>query len=85
MADPKETRFKKMIWDEKETVLEKSTQEVLRAREERIASESVKAVKAPHEATETTKISQVTPIQDRNFPEAQAMQGMGALMYLQAQ
>jgi hypothetical protein len=60
MVDPKETRFKAMSWDEKETVLEQSTQEVLRAREERIASESVEVVEAPQEATETTKFSQVT-------------------------
>jgi hypothetical protein len=60
-------------------------QEVLRAREERIASESVEAVEAPQEATETTEISQVTPVQDRNFPEAQDVWERGLLMYQQAQ
>jgi hypothetical protein len=68
MADPKATRFKEMSWYEQATVLEKTAEEVLRAKE--LASESVEAVEAPLEATETTEFSQVTPIQDRNFPEA---------------
>jgi hypothetical protein len=57
MDDPKETRFNSMSWDEQETILEKSAQEVLRAREERIASESVKVVEAPQEATKTIEFS----------------------------
>jgi hypothetical protein len=85
MVDPKETRFKAMSWDEQETVLEQSAQEILRASEERIAPESVEAVEAPQEATETTEIPQVTPVQDRNFSEVQDVQGMGGLMYQQAQ
>jgi hypothetical protein len=85
MADPKETRFKAMSWDEQATVLEQSAQEILRANEERIAPESVEAVEAPQEATETTEISQVTPVQDRNFPEAQDAGREGGLMYQQAQ
>jgi hypothetical protein len=38
MADPKETRFNSMSWDEQEIVLEQLAQEILRANEERITS-----------------------------------------------
>jgi len=44
MVDPKETRFKAMSWEEKTINLDQLAQELLRAREERIASELVKAV-----------------------------------------
>jgi hypothetical protein len=47
MADPKATRFKAMSWDEQATFLEQSTQEVLKAREERIAYEGAEAVESP--------------------------------------
>jgi hypothetical protein len=57
MANPKETKFKAMSLDEKETILEQSAQEILRAREERIISESVEVVEASQENTETTEIS----------------------------
>jgi hypothetical protein len=60
-------------------------QEILRASEERIAPKSVEAMETPQEATETTKIPQVTLVQDRNFSEVQVVQGMGGLMYQQAQ
>jgi hypothetical protein len=50
MANPKMTRFKAMSLDEQETILEKSSQGALRAREEMIAA---KAVEAPQEVTKT--------------------------------
>jgi hypothetical protein len=71
MVDPKATRFKAMSWEEKTMALEQSAQELLRAREERIASEPVEAVEAPQEAIQTTEISQVTLAQNKNFPEVQ--------------
>jgi hypothetical protein len=75
MVDPKETRFKAMSWEEKTMTLEQSAQELLRAREERIASEPVEAVEAPQEAIQTTNISQVTLAQNKNFPEVQECTG----------
>jgi hypothetical protein len=57
MVDPKDTRFKAMSWDEQAIVSKQSTQEVLRAREERIESKSVEVVEAPWKATETAEIS----------------------------
>jgi hypothetical protein len=47
MADPKVTRFKAMSLDEQVTTLEQSAQGILRAREERIASETTEAAEAP--------------------------------------
>jgi hypothetical protein len=67
MVDPKETKFKAMSWDEKATVLEELTQEILKASEERITPESVKAVETPQESTKTVEIPQVTLVQARNF------------------
>jgi hypothetical protein len=58
MVDPRMTRFKSMSLDEQVETLEQSAQGALRAREEIIA---VETTEAPQEATETTKISQVTP------------------------
>jgi hypothetical protein len=37
------------------------------------------------ESTETIEIPQVTPLQDRNLFEVKSVQGMGGLMYQQAQ
>jgi hypothetical protein len=81
MVDPKETRFKSMSLDEQEIVLEQSSQEILKASEERITPESVEAMETPQEATETAEIPQVTSVQDRNFSEVQVVQGMGGLLY----
>jgi hypothetical protein len=47
MVDPKETRFKDMIWEEETTTLEQTVQELLRAREGRITSEPRETVDAP--------------------------------------
>jgi outer membrane biosynthesis protein TonB len=84
MADPKANRFKAMSWDNKEKVLEQLTQEIHRDNEERIEPESIKVVETRQEATKTIEIPQVTPVQDRNFFEVQAAQGMGGLMYQHA-
>ena len=81
MVQPKEIRFKAMSCDEKVIVLEQLTQEVLRAREERIASKSSEAVEDPQEATETIEISQVTSVQDGSPLEVQDMWERGLLMY----
>jgi hypothetical protein len=42
MADPKMTKFKAIILDEQMMILEQSSQEALRAREEMIAAEVAK-------------------------------------------
>jgi len=57
MADPKATRFKAMSWDEQVTFLEQSAQEVLKAREERIAYEGAEAVESPLISQRKAKIS----------------------------
>jgi hypothetical protein len=82
MADPKETRFKAMSWDEQETVLEQTVQETIKTREEMI---SVRVVGSPQGTTEITGIAQVALVQARNFSEVQDIQGMGGLMYQHAQ
>jgi hypothetical protein len=58
MDDPKMTKFKAMILDEKEAIIEQSAQGALRAREEMIV---VKVAKSP----------QVALVQDKSYPEAQ--------------
>jgi hypothetical protein len=68
MVDLKETIFKAMIWEEQTKALEQLTQEILRAREERIAYEPVKAVEAPQEAIQTLDISQVTLVTEQEYP-----------------
>jgi hypothetical protein len=67
MVDPKETRFKAMSWEEQETTLEQSAQEVLRAREERIASEVVEA-------------PLIAPVQGKDIHLAQDARERGLLM-----
>jgi hypothetical protein len=46
---------------------------------------SIRAVGSLEVATETVEISQVAPILDMDFFEVQTAQGMGGLMYQQAQ
>jgi hypothetical protein len=60
MVDPKMTRFKAMSLYEQEKILEKSTQGVLRAREEMIV---IEAVENPQIAVEREKIPLVALIQ----------------------
>jgi hypothetical protein len=72
MADPKMTRFKSMSLDEEMTTIEKSTQEVLRAREEMIATE---AVEAPL----------IAPMQEIGFPMTRDTQERGLIMIEQVQ
>jgi hypothetical protein len=67
MVDPRMTMFKAMILYEQETIIEKLAQGALRAREEMIA-------------TEESKISLVSPIQERNFPMTQDTWERGLLM-----
>jgi hypothetical protein len=57
MADPKETRFKAMRLDEQETNPGITTQEILRARGERIASELDEVAEAPQGAIKTMEVS----------------------------
>jgi hypothetical protein len=67
MVNPKMNRFKAMSLDEQETILEKSAQGALRAKEEMVA-------------TKATEIPQVTMVQDRISPEAQDVWERGLLM-----
>jgi hypothetical protein len=56
-----------MSLDEQETILEQSAQEILRAREERIASEPVEAVEAPQE-NRNNRDFPGNPVQDMDLP-----------------
>jgi hypothetical protein len=58
ISEPKMTRFRAMILDEKVMNIEKSAQEAIRAREE-------------IRATEETEVPLVAPVQDREFPMRQ--------------
>jgi hypothetical protein len=79
------TRFKAMSWEEKATSLEQTAQEILRAREGTVASESGEGIGDPQEGIEAVTVYQESPVQIRDFPEVQAAQGMGALLYQQSQ
>jgi hypothetical protein len=85
MVDPRTTRFKAMSWEEQATSLEKITQEILRTREGMIASEPGEVVGDPQEAIRVTKVYQESPVQIRDSPEVQVEQGMGGLLWQQAQ
>jgi hypothetical protein len=85
MVDPKTTRFKAMSWEEQATSLEKMTQEILRTREGRVASEPGEVVGDPQEAIEAAEVYQESLVQIRDSPEVQVVQGMGGLMWQQAQ
>jgi hypothetical protein len=85
MANPKTTKFKAMIWEEKATSLEKMVQEILRTREGRVASELGEVVGDPQEAIEVTEFYQESPVKIRDSHEVQVVQGVGGLMWQQAQ
>jgi hypothetical protein len=84
-VDPRTTRFKAMSWEEKATSLEQTTQEILRTQEGTVASESGEEIGDPQEGIEATRVYQESPVQIRDFPEVQAAQGMGELLYQQSQ
>jgi hypothetical protein len=82
MADPKATRFKALSWDEQASVLEQTVQETIKTREEMT---SVEVVGLPKGVTGAVEIAQVAPILDTDLFKVQNVQGMGGLMYQQAQ
>jgi hypothetical protein len=73
--DPKVTKFKAVIWEEKTTSLEKEAQEILRTREERVTFESAKMMEAPQGA----------PVQNWNFLENPGALERGTLLIQHAQ
>jgi hypothetical protein len=74
-----------MSWEEQATSLEQTAQEILRTREGTVASESGEEIGDPQEGIEAARVYQESPVQIRDFPEVQATQGMGELLYQQSQ
>ena len=74
-----------MSLEEKSMSLEKTTQEIIRAQEGTVASESSKEIGDPWEGIKAETVYHESPIQIRDLPEDQTTQERGTLLYQQTQ